>query len=312
MNEDRVPYLQLVTTIREKCRRCYTCVRECPAKAIRIADGQASVIQTRCIGCGNCVTVCSQNAKQVLSGIEATEELLAGDAPVAAIVAPSYPAEFTECSTPGLVGALRELGFAGVHEVASAPTSSPRSTCGCWRGARRAATSPPPARRSSATCAVPPGPPRPPRPHRLADAGDRARAAQRSTARGSRSCSSGRASPRRARPATTRSRARSTRRSPSWSCAPLLAARGVSLDGGSRPATTSTRRTASLGALFPISARHAPGGRPRRGPAERRHRESPTAARTSSTPSRDFEHGRPGGAAARRPLLRRLHHGRRH
>jgi two-component system NtrC family sensor kinase len=117
MNEDRVPYLQLVTTIREKCRRCYTCVRECPAKAIQIEDGQASVIQTRCIGCGNCVTVCSQNAKQVLSGIEATETLLDGDAPVAAIVAPSYPAEFTECSTPGLVGALRDLGFSGVHEV---------------------------------------------------------------------------------------------------------------------------------------------------------------------------------------------------
>lgn len=117
MNEDRAPSLQLVTTIREKCRRCYTCVRECPAKAIQILDGQASVIHTRCIGCGNCVTVCSQNAKQVLSGIEATEELLAGDAPVAAIVAPSYPAEFTECSTAGLVGALRELGFSGVHEV---------------------------------------------------------------------------------------------------------------------------------------------------------------------------------------------------
>ncbi|HEX5641219.1 MAG TPA: [Fe-Fe] hydrogenase large subunit C-terminal domain-containing protein [Thermoleophilia bacterium] len=117
MNEETVPYLQLVTTIREKCRRCYTCVRECPAKAIQIEDGQASVIQTRCIGCGNCVTVCSQNAKQVLSGIEAAEELLAGDAPVAAIVAPSYPAEFTECGTGGLVGALRELGFASVHEV---------------------------------------------------------------------------------------------------------------------------------------------------------------------------------------------------
>jgi len=117
MNEDRVPYLQLVTTIKEKCRRCYTCVRECPAKAIQILDGQAMIIQTRCIACGNCVSVCSQNAKQVISGIEATESLLAGDAPVAAIVAPSYPAEFTECDTAGLVGALRELGFSGVHEV---------------------------------------------------------------------------------------------------------------------------------------------------------------------------------------------------
>ncbi len=117
MNEDQVPYLQLVTTIGEKCRGCYTCVRECPAKAIQILDGQASVIQTRCIGCGNCVTVCSQNAKEVLSGIETTEGLLAGPLPVAAIVAPSYSAEFTECDTAALVGALRDLGFDYVHEV---------------------------------------------------------------------------------------------------------------------------------------------------------------------------------------------------
>ncbi len=110
-------HLQLVTTIGEKCRTCYTCVRECPAKAIQILDGQASVIQTRCIGCGNCVTVCSQNAKQVLSGIEDTEALLAGGGRVAAIVAPSYPAEFTDCDTGALVAAIRELGFDQVHEV---------------------------------------------------------------------------------------------------------------------------------------------------------------------------------------------------
>ena len=118
MNNDVVAHAQLVTTIGEKCRMCYTCVRECPAKAIQILDGQASVIQTRCIGCGNCVTVCSQNAKQVLSGMEDTERLLAGATPVAAIVAPSYPAEFTECDTGALVAALRRLGFAHVHEVA--------------------------------------------------------------------------------------------------------------------------------------------------------------------------------------------------
>jgi two-component system NtrC family sensor kinase len=117
MNQDRVPQMQLVTTIGERCRRCYTCVRECPAKAIQILDGQASVIQTRCIGCGNCVTVCSQNAKQVLSAIADTEELLAGPTPVAAIVAPSYPAEFTEVGASGLVAALRKLGFAYVHGV---------------------------------------------------------------------------------------------------------------------------------------------------------------------------------------------------
>ncbi|HQG03444.1 MAG TPA: [Fe-Fe] hydrogenase large subunit C-terminal domain-containing protein [Thermoleophilia bacterium] len=118
MNEDRVASTQLVTTIREKCRMCYTCVRECPVKAIAISDGQASVIETRCIGCGNCVTVCSQNAKEVLSGIADTDALLASSAHVAAIVAPSHPAEFTDCDTATLVAALRDLGFDSVHEVA--------------------------------------------------------------------------------------------------------------------------------------------------------------------------------------------------
>ncbi|MEE4276414.1 MAG: [Fe-Fe] hydrogenase large subunit C-terminal domain-containing protein [Thermoleophilia bacterium] len=118
MNEDRVALQKLVTTIGEKCRMCYTCVRECPAKAIQIIDGQAKVIETRCIGCGNCVTVCSQNAKQIQSGIEDAEALLAGPAPVAAIVAPSYPAEFDDVGAAALVATLRRLGFTRVHEVA--------------------------------------------------------------------------------------------------------------------------------------------------------------------------------------------------
>src|SRR5512137_2242986 len=88
--------IPLVTTIRERCRVCYTCVRECPAKAIRISGGQAEVMVERCIGCGNCVRVCSQNAKHVLSSIDAVRELLARSDRVAAIIAPSFPAEFTE------------------------------------------------------------------------------------------------------------------------------------------------------------------------------------------------------------------------
>ena len=58
--------LALVSTIKEKCRVCFTCVRECPAKAIKVTAGQAFVMKERCIGCGNCVKVCSQKAKLVL------------------------------------------------------------------------------------------------------------------------------------------------------------------------------------------------------------------------------------------------------
>jgi len=110
--------IALVKTIEERCRVCYTCVRECPAKAIRITEGQAAVMSDRCIGCGNCVRVCSQNAKQVVSSTEAVDALLAGDARVAAIIAPSFPAEFIDVKWPVLVSMIRAMGFDWVNEVA--------------------------------------------------------------------------------------------------------------------------------------------------------------------------------------------------
>jgi len=110
--------IPLVTTIKERCRVCYTCVRECPAKAIRIATGQAEVIPERCIGCGNCVRVCSQHAKKVLGAKDDVTALLASGGPVAALVAPSYPAEFPDGDEGRLVGLLRAMGFTYVHEVA--------------------------------------------------------------------------------------------------------------------------------------------------------------------------------------------------
>jgi signal transduction histidine kinase/iron only hydrogenase large subunit-like protein len=108
----------VIQTILQNCRRCYSCVRECPAKAIKIVDGQASVVTERCIACGNCTVVCSQNAKAYASGIERTNELLAGGGPVVAMVAPSFPADDCGQDAGRLVGALRKLGFSHVVEVA--------------------------------------------------------------------------------------------------------------------------------------------------------------------------------------------------
>lgn len=111
--------IPLVQTIRERCRTCYTCVRECPAKAIRIVDGQADVISQRCIGCGNCVQVCGQHAKQVYDSTGQVKELLAGSHDVAAIVAPSFPGEFVDWNYRLLTGVLRRMGFRYVVEVAA-------------------------------------------------------------------------------------------------------------------------------------------------------------------------------------------------
>ncbi|NMC61694.1 MAG: 4Fe-4S binding protein, partial [SAR324 cluster bacterium] len=107
-----------INTIKSLCRMCYTCVRECPAKAIRIIDGQAAVIPERCIACGNCVKVCSQGAKRWVSSLEELESLLKSGKPTAACIAPSFPAEFVEYPAEVLVGMLRKLGFKYVTEVA--------------------------------------------------------------------------------------------------------------------------------------------------------------------------------------------------
>jgi iron only hydrogenase large subunit-like protein/nitrogen-specific signal transduction histidine kinase len=108
----------LVYTIKELCRTCYTCVRECPAKAIRIVGGQAEVITERCIACGNCTKVCSQGAKVFLNTVDRVIKLIQDEKKVAAIVAPSFPAEFTEIEDHRvLVGMIRKLGFEYVSEV---------------------------------------------------------------------------------------------------------------------------------------------------------------------------------------------------
>jgi len=108
----------LVYTIKELCRTCYTCVRECPAKAIRIVGGQAEVIDERCIACGNCTKVCSQGAKVFLNTTDRVLKLLDSEDNVSALLAPSFPAEFHEIlDYRVLISMIRLLGFKYVHEV---------------------------------------------------------------------------------------------------------------------------------------------------------------------------------------------------
>jgi iron only hydrogenase large subunit-like protein/nitrogen-specific signal transduction histidine kinase len=108
----------LVYTIKELCRTCYTCVRECPAKAIRIVGGQAEVIDERCIACGNCTKVCSQGAKVFLDTTDRVTKLLEDGYRVAAIIAPSFPAEFSDIPDYRvLIGMIKALGFDYVAEV---------------------------------------------------------------------------------------------------------------------------------------------------------------------------------------------------
>lgn len=107
----------IVNTILDRCKRCYSCIRECPAQAIRVINGQAQVIDERCIVCGHCVKVCSQDAKMILSDKEFVINNILKNRKTVAIVAPSFPASFPE-NYSKIPAALKLIGFTHVVEAA--------------------------------------------------------------------------------------------------------------------------------------------------------------------------------------------------
>jgi len=102
---------QVVFTLNARCRDCYRCLRVCPVKAIRMHNGQACVDEQRCIACGTCIRECPQKAKTFRSDLETVEKMLANGYAVAASIAPSFAAEFSEWQRKRLASALRKLGF---------------------------------------------------------------------------------------------------------------------------------------------------------------------------------------------------------
>jgi transcriptional regulator with PAS, ATPase and Fis domain/iron only hydrogenase large subunit-like protein len=109
--------MEPIITYKERCRRCYSCVRSCPVKAIKVDGGFAQIMYDRCIGCGNCLS-CPQHAKVVVDRMVRTQEMLASGAPVVAVLGCSFPAFFNKLRPGQLVAALKSLGFSEVHEGA--------------------------------------------------------------------------------------------------------------------------------------------------------------------------------------------------
>jgi len=108
--------MEPIKSVKERCRKCYACVRNCPVKAIRVGKESTEVIHDRCIGCGKCLRSCSQEAKVISNCIGETEKLLAEGGPVVAVLGCSFPAFFNDIRPGQLVTGLKRLGFVEVHE----------------------------------------------------------------------------------------------------------------------------------------------------------------------------------------------------
>ena len=102
------------------CIKCYSCVRICVVKAIRVEVNTElpTIIPERCIGCGSCYRACSPAAISYRSSIQEVKELVASGQKVAAICDPAISGEFRDITDyRKFVKMIRNLGFAYVIEI---------------------------------------------------------------------------------------------------------------------------------------------------------------------------------------------------
>lgn len=120
----------------EKCIKCGKCIKECPYDAILKMErpcaracgmkaihsdefGRADIDYDKCVSCGMCLVNCPFGAIADKSQIFQTIQAIKSDVPVYAIVAPAVAGQFgAALSSDKLISVFKELGFAGVHEVA--------------------------------------------------------------------------------------------------------------------------------------------------------------------------------------------------
>ena len=104
----------------ERCTMCFTCIRECPVKAIEVVTTRdyARIIPKRCIECGSCLRACPEKAVAVFNSKDRVRNLLNSEIPIVAIVAPSVSGEFTDITDyRKFVKMLHNIGFKYVHEA---------------------------------------------------------------------------------------------------------------------------------------------------------------------------------------------------
>jgi len=99
------------------------CEKGCPANAISMGmDKKAYIDINKCVSCGSCVNQCPFGAIQDKSWIVDAIQMIRGGNQwgykTYAVIAPSIAGQFAPATYGQVVAGLRQLGFAGVSEVA--------------------------------------------------------------------------------------------------------------------------------------------------------------------------------------------------
>jgi DNA-binding NtrC family response regulator/Fe-S-cluster-containing hydrogenase component 2 len=105
-----------ITTVGERCKKTYSCVRTCPVKAIRVTEDHTQVSYERCIWCGDCVVHCSQGARRLKHSVPVFRELLSGSVPVTLVLDPTWLLSFPDITPSQLEQSILRLGVADVRD----------------------------------------------------------------------------------------------------------------------------------------------------------------------------------------------------
>lgn len=101
----------------DACRYCWSCARRCPARAIRVVDGHAEIIEERCVKCGICVSECANECFIVRDDVPKVLELLSSGRQVVAVLATEYTAALHPRTPEEVELALRSAGFYSVEST---------------------------------------------------------------------------------------------------------------------------------------------------------------------------------------------------
>ena len=95
--------LHSVKISRAACQGCVNCIRVCPTEAIRIVDGEISILEELCIDCGECLRSCHRQAL----GIEEDDWNAVKENPSVPIVPdPVFFSQFSHYNDPSALEAV--------------------------------------------------------------------------------------------------------------------------------------------------------------------------------------------------------------
>ena len=110
----------LIEILEDKCKNCFTCIRTCPVKAIKVIaiDQAPKVDMDRCIGCGSCISSCKPGAIKYRDDKESVKKLLTSKSKVVAMIDPTMASEFPDITDyRKFARMLKQLGFKQIYET---------------------------------------------------------------------------------------------------------------------------------------------------------------------------------------------------